>query len=60
MAIKPIIDVKHRGKRIRVAFAVKQRGIVQKYDIIVNDQPVKVGLFAEEVMRWLGNAMHQD
>ena len=60
MAIKPIIDVQHRGKRVRVAFAVEQRGIAQKYDIIVNDKPVKVGLFAEEVIRWLGNAMHQD
>ena len=59
MAIKPIIDVQHRGKRVRVEFAVEQRGIVQKYDIVVNNNRVKVGLFAEEVIRWLGNAMHQ-
>jgi len=60
MAIKPIVDVQHRGKRIRVQFALEKRGIVIKYDIIVNDRPVKVGLFAEEVMRWLGSAMHQE
>jgi hypothetical protein len=60
MATKPIIDVLHCGKRVRVQFSLEQRGIAMKYDIIVNDKPVKVGVFAEEVMRWLGNAMHQE
>jgi len=60
MAIKPIIDVQHCGKRVRVQFAVEKKGIATKYDIIVNDKPVKLGVFAEEVMRWLGNMIHQD
>jgi hypothetical protein len=58
--IKPIVDVQHCGRRVRVQFALETKGIATKYDIIVNDRPVKVGLFAEEVMRWLGNAMHQE
>ncbi len=28
-----------------------------KYDIIVDGKPIKVGVFAEEVMRWLGSAL---
>ncbi|MGJ4941606.1 hypothetical protein ACQR1W_13615 [Bradyrhizobium sp. HKCCYLS1011] len=57
MIIKPIIDVQYCGRRVRVQFAPEKRGIAMRYDIIVNDKPVKVGVFAEEVMRWLGNAM---
>jgi hypothetical protein len=60
MAIKPIIDVQYRGRRVRVEFAFGQTGIDQRYDIVVNDKRVKAGLFAEEVIRWLGNAMHQE
>jgi hypothetical protein len=60
MAIKPIIDIKYCGKRVRVQFALEKKGIAMRYDIIVNDRPVKVGVFAEEVMRWLGEAMHQE
>jgi len=60
MAIKPIVEVQHRGKRIRIEFAVEQRAFSTKYDIIVDGRPVRVGLFAEEVMRWLGNAMLED
>jgi hypothetical protein len=60
MTIKPIVDVQYCGKRVRVQFAPETGGIAMKYDIIVNDRPVKVGVFAEEVMRWLGNAMHQE
>ena len=60
MAIKPIIDVQHRGKRVRVEFARARGSIAIRYDIFVDDKPVKLGLFAEEVMRWLGNAMNQE
>jgi hypothetical protein len=59
MAIKPIIAIQHRGRRVRVEFS-KQPGISVRYDIIVNEKPIKVGLFAEEVIRWLGDAMHQE
>jgi predicted hydrolase (HD superfamily) len=59
MAIKPIIDVQHRGKRVRVQFA-PQNGIALKYDILVNDKPIKVSVFAEEVMRWLAREMCQE
>lgn len=59
MAIKPIIDVLHCGKRIRVEFALEHRGIAARYNILVNDKPVQVGVFAEEVMRWLGGLMDQ-
>jgi hypothetical protein len=57
MTIKPIVDVQHYGKRITVQFALEQRGLTQKYDILVNDRPVKVSLFAEEVMRWLAEEL---
>jgi hypothetical protein len=59
MATKPIIDVQHRGKRVRVDFALVQRGIGMKYDIVVNDKPVKVGIFAEAVMRCAGSATNR-
>jgi hypothetical protein len=57
MAIKPILEVSHCGRRIKVQFAVRQRGIAMKYDIFLEDQPVQVDLFAEEVMRWLAGEM---
>lgn len=60
MAIKPIIDVKHCGKRVRIEFALEKKGITTKYDIFVNDRPVKTAVFAEEVMRWLGDTMDQE
>jgi hypothetical protein len=60
MAIKPIIDVQHCGKRVRVEFALERKGIATKYDIFVNDKPVKTAVFAEEVMRWLGSTMDQE
>jgi hypothetical protein len=60
MAIKPILDVPHRGKRIRVQFAVRQKGIAMRYDIFLDDKPIQVDLFAEEVMRWLADAMHEE
>jgi len=59
MKIKPIIDVQHRGKRVRVEFALVQKGIGMQYDIVVNDKPIRVGIFAEEVMRWLGDAISE-
>jgi hypothetical protein len=59
MKIKPIFDVQHCGKRVRVEFAPVQRGIGMKYDIVVNDKPIKVGIFAEEVMRWLGDVISE-
>jgi hypothetical protein len=36
MAIKPIIDVKHCGKRVKVQFALEKKGIAMRYDIIVD------------------------
>ena len=60
MAIKPIIDVEHCGKRVRIEFALEKKGIATKYDIFVNDRPVKTAVFAEEVMRWLGDTMDQE
>ena len=60
MAIKPILDVQHCGKRVRIEFALEKKGITVKYDIFVNDKPVKTAVFAEEVMRWLGNTMDQE
>ncbi|HTO63042.1 MAG TPA: hypothetical protein VMM15_17475 [Bradyrhizobium sp.] len=60
MAIKPIIDVEHCGKRVRIEFALETKGIATKYDIFVNDKRVKTAVFAEEVMRWLGDAMLQE
>jgi hypothetical protein len=60
MAIKPIIDVQHCGKRVRIEFALEKKGIATKYDIFVNDRLVKTAVFAEEVMRWLGSTMDQD
>ena len=60
MAIKPVMDVRHRGRWVRVEFAREPRSIAIRYDIFVDDRPVKVGLFAEEVMRWLGEAMTQE
>ena len=60
MAIKPILDVPHRGKRIRVQFAVRQKGIAMRYDIFLDDNPIQVDLFAEEVMRWLADAIHEE
>ncbi len=40
-------------------FAREQKTLGMRYDILVDDKPVKVGLFAEEVMRWLGDAMEE-
>jgi hypothetical protein len=60
MAIKPIIDVQHCGKRVRIEFALERKGIATKYDILVNDKPVKTAVFAEEVIRWLGNMMDDE
>jgi hypothetical protein len=60
MAAKPIIDVQHRGKRFRVDFAAQQKGIAMKYDIYVNNRPTEIGIFAEEVMRWLAEALREE
>jgi hypothetical protein len=60
MATKPILDVSHRGKRIRVQFAVRQKGIAMRYDIFLEDEPIQADLFAEEVMRWLADAMREE
>ena len=56
---KPIMEARHRGKRVRVEFA-RERGRSIRYDIFVNDSCIKANLFAEEVMRWLGHAMDED
>lgn len=60
MAVKPIMDVQYRGKRVRVEFAREQARLTIRYDIFVNGKRVKAGLFAEEVMRWLGNAIDEE
>ena len=60
MAIKPILELSHRGKRIRVQFAVRQKGVAMRYDIFLDDQPIHSDLFAEEVMRWLADAMQEE
>jgi len=59
MAIKPILDVLHHGKRIRVKLAAWQKGAAMRYDILMEQKPIQVDLFAEEVMRWLADAMHE-
>jgi hypothetical protein len=59
MAIKPILDVSHRGKRIRVELAGWQKGVPMRYDILLDETPIQIDLFAEEVMRWLADAMHE-
>jgi hypothetical protein len=51
MAIKPILDVSHRGRRIRVHLAGWQKGVAIRYDILLDETPIQVDLFAEEVMR---------
>lgn len=35
------------------------KGIGMQYDIVVNDKRIRVGIFAEEVMRWLGDAISE-
>ncbi|WP_024516090.1 hypothetical protein [Bradyrhizobium sp. Tv2a-2] len=60
MVTKPILEVSHRGKRIRVQFAVRQKGIAMRYDIFLEDEVIQVDLFAEEVMRWLADAMREE
>lgn len=60
MTTKPVLDVSHRGRRIRVQFAVRQKGIAMRYDIFLEDEPIQVDLFAEEVMRWLADALHEE
>lgn len=60
MPIKPILDVQHRGKRVSVQFAVRQKGIAMRYEIFLDDRPIQVDLFAEEVMRWLADTMHDE
>src|SRR5579862_5245254 len=60
MAIKPILDISHRGKRIRVQFAARQKGVAMRYDIFLEDRAIQLDLFAEEVMRWLADALHEE
>jgi hypothetical protein len=60
VAIKPIIDVRYRGKHVQVQFALEHTGTVVRYNIIADGRPVRVRVFAEEVMRWLGDAMHEE
>jgi hypothetical protein len=60
MTIKPILDVLHRGRRIRVQFAARQKTIAMKYDVFLDNQPAELDLFAEEVMRWLADVMSED
>jgi hypothetical protein len=60
MTIKPILDVLHRGKRITVQFAARQKTIAMKYDVFIDNEPVELDLFAEEVMRWLADVMSDD
>jgi hypothetical protein len=58
--LKPIINVRHRGKRVRVEFVLERERIGIRYDIFVDETRVKADLFAEEVIRWLGNAMDEE
>lgn len=60
MAIKPILDVFHRGQRIRVHFSAQQKGIAMRYDIFIGEEPIRTELFAEEVMRWLADTLHEE
>jgi hypothetical protein len=57
---KPIAEVEHHGKRVRVDFAPQQKGVTIRYDVIVDGEPVLSAVFAEEVMRWLANAIHEE
>ena len=57
---KPIAEIQHRGKHVRLDFAPQQKGVTIRYDVIVDDQPVLSAVFAEEVMRWLADAIHEE
>ena len=57
---KPIAEIQHHCKRVRVDFAHQQKGVTIRYDVIVDDQPVLSAVFAEEVMRWLADAIHEE
>jgi hypothetical protein len=50
---KPIADIQHNGKRVRVGFALR-------YDVVVDDQAALSAVFAEEITRWLTNAMREE
>ena len=41
MAIKPILDVSHRGRRIRVQLAGWQKGVAMRYDILLDETPIQ-------------------
>src|SRR6516162_9229245 len=55
---KPIAEIQHHGKRVKVDFAYQQKGVTIRYDVVVDDEPVLSAVFAEEVMRWLAGALH--
>jgi hypothetical protein len=57
---KPIVEIEHRGKRVRIDFASQQKGVTIRYDVIVDGEPVLSAVFAEEVMRWLADAIHEE
>jgi len=57
---KPIAEIQHHGKRVKVDFAYQQRGVTIRYDVVVDDEPVLSAVFAEEVMRWLAGSMHEE
>jgi hypothetical protein len=57
---KPIAEIQHHGKRVRIDFAHQKRGGTIRYDVVVDGEPVLSAVFAEEVMRWLADAMHED
>jgi len=60
MRSKPIAEIQHHCKRVRIDFAHQQKGVTIRYDVIVDGQPVLSAVFAEEVMRWLAGALHEE
>ena len=54
---KPIAEIQHHGKRVRIDFAHQKRGVTIRYDVVVDGEPVLSAVFAEEVMRWLADAL---
>ena len=55
---KPIAEMQHFGKRVRIDFAHQQKRVTIRYDVVVDGQPVLSVVFAEEVTRWLAGELH--
>lgn len=57
---KPIAEIQHHGKCVRIDFARRQKGVTIRYDVVVDDQTVLSAVFGEEVMRWLAGALQEE